>query len=87
MDHLPEVEKEPKVYRAFILRWWQESSSTESTAPTWRFLVEDIHDKQTRWGFKRFTELMQFLQSELNQTHTDEMILGIFEPLEQHADD
>ena len=87
MDHLPDVEQEPKVYRAFILRWWQESSTTEDTEPMWRFLVEDIHDRQTRWGFKSFSELLRFLQSELTKTHADKIILGVFEPIQQHADD
>jgi hypothetical protein len=89
MDHLPAVEQEPKVYRAFILRWWEESSAAESAESQWRFLIEDIHDRQTRWGFKSFPELIQFLQTELIKTPTDETALGVFEPIQQqqHADD
>ena len=79
-DQLPSIQEEPKVYRAFILRWWQENGSQNSTACQWRFLMEDIHDKQSRIGFRSFSDLIQFIHSEIKKQEESTPIVDIFEP-------
>ena len=87
MEYLPTLNDEPKEYRAFILRWWDEDNSQETGTPQWRFLLEDLHNKQARWGFNDFRELTQFLQTEMQKHITNYSVEDVFEPIQHHADD
>lgn len=54
----------PPVYRAYILRFWEERSPDPDKGGTWRFSLEDA-ETNTRHVFHSLDGLMQFLQRQI----------------------
>lgn len=52
--------KRQHIYRAYLLRCWQEDSAN-SDSPVWRFSLEGVRDNQ-RHGFADLQSLLAFLQ-------------------------
>lgn len=65
MELSPDTESDPKEYRAFVLRWWQERVDLDMSQLQWRFLLEDLHEKGSRQGFYEFELLVAYLESQL----------------------
>lgn len=86
MKYLSTLEEEPTTYRAFIIRWWIEGMAGDGNEWQWRFLVEDIHDRQSRRGFNSFNELVLFLQTEVAKSSEDLLPNIVFEPVQDNAE-
>jgi len=57
-------EKRP-LYRAYLLRCWQEGEAAPGEEPRCRFSVEEILHKRRRKGFDNLEALLDFLRAEL----------------------
>ena len=86
MKYFSAVEDEPTAYRAFILRWWIESMDGDVSEWQWRFLLEDMHDRQVRWGFDNFSELVDFLRKETAESSQVLVPKIVFGPIKDHED-
>lgn len=53
------------LYRAYLLRCWQEGQAAPDGEPGWRFSVEEVLYRRRRWGFTGLESLLGFLQAEL----------------------
>jgi hypothetical protein len=54
------------VYRAFVVRCWQEDLTVEH-APAWRFALLEIGDEGQARGFADYDELAAFLKRQLTE--------------------
>ena len=55
----------PPRYRAYLLRFWEETTSQPDPPSTWRFSLEDPHTGQRR-GFANLEALVTFLKTQLD---------------------
>jgi hypothetical protein len=55
-----------QLYRAFVLRWWSEASTDEMQA-AWRFIMEEVGDQPARHAFVHLSELVAFIETELQK--------------------
>jgi hypothetical protein len=56
------------VYRAFLLRCWQENGDGE---PLWRFTLVKMGNDHSKKGFARLEDLTTFLREELSLCQPD----------------
>lgn len=62
-------------YRSYLIRCWDTAQPAAGReVPAQRFIVETISDTPKRWGFDSMTDLLAFLQTELNRPHPREEI-------------
>jgi CRISPR/Cas system endoribonuclease Cas6 (RAMP superfamily) len=54
-----------ELYRAYLLRCWQEGDVETDQEPLWRFSVEDVFGERCRQGFGSLEALVAFLRVEL----------------------
>ena len=54
-----------ELYRAYLLRCWQEGDAEIDQEPLWRFSVEDVFGERRRQGFGSLEALIEFLRVEL----------------------
>jgi CRISPR/Cas system endoribonuclease Cas6 (RAMP superfamily) len=57
--------KKNELYRAYLLRCWQEGDAGTDREPLWRFSVEDVFGERRRQGFGSLEALIEFLRVEL----------------------
>jgi hypothetical protein len=57
--------EEYELYRAYLLRCWQEADVGADQEPLWRFSVEDVFGERRRQGFGSLEALIAFLRVEL----------------------
>lgn len=55
----------PRLYRAFLLRCWQEYGSALDTQPLWRFTLEEVGRPNSKRGFGSLEALITLLTAEL----------------------
>jgi hypothetical protein len=53
-----------ELYRAYLLRCWQEGDAGTDQEPLWRFSVEDVFGERCRQGFGSLEALIEFLRVE-----------------------
>jgi hypothetical protein len=56
-----------ELYRAYLLRCWQEGDGGAYEGRLWRFAVEEISGERRRRGFGSFQALVAFLKGELTR--------------------
>lgn len=54
-----------ELYRAYLLRCWQEGDVGTDRETLWRFSVEDVFGERRRQGFGSLEALVAFLRVEL----------------------
>jgi CRISPR/Cas system endoribonuclease Cas6 (RAMP superfamily) len=54
-----------ELYRAYLLRCWQERDAGTDQEPLWRFSVEDVFGERRPQGFGSLEALIEFLRVEL----------------------
>jgi hypothetical protein len=54
-----------QLYRAYLLRCWQERDIAQDGGARWRFSLEEVLHKEPRQGFESLETLVAFLQDEL----------------------
>jgi rRNA maturation protein Nop10 len=54
-----------ELYRAYLLRCWQEGDVATDKELPWRFSVEDVFGERRRQGFVSLEALVAFLKVEL----------------------
>ena len=54
-----------ELYRAYLLRCWQEGDAATDQEPLWRFSVEDVFGERRPQGFGSLEALIEFLRVEL----------------------
>lgn len=59
------MSKKDRPYHAYLLRCWREDLPAPATAPSWRFVLEEVLHGQRRWGFGSLEALLAFLRAEL----------------------
>ena len=60
-----QMEETPQlIYRAYILRLWQERPASPERRAVWRFSLEDTRARQRR-GFGDLAELTAFLEAQI----------------------
>ena len=64
--------EEDELYRAYLLRCWQEGDVATDNEPLWRFCVEDVFGERRRQGFGSLEALVAFLRVELTVELTSE---------------
>ena len=57
--------EENELYRAYLLRCWQEGDVGTDQEPLWRFSMEDVFGERHRQGFGSLEALVAFLRVEL----------------------
>jgi hypothetical protein len=58
-------EEKKELYRAYLLRCWQEGDVGTDQELFWRFSVEDVFGERRRQGFGSLESLVAFLRVEL----------------------
>jgi len=53
------------MYRAYLLRCWQEGEAAPGEEPRYRFSVEEVLHRRRRQGFDGLEALVAFLRAEL----------------------
>jgi hypothetical protein len=54
-----------ELYRAYLLRCWQERDGETDKGPLWRFAVEEIFGERRQHGFASLEALVAFLKVEM----------------------
>jgi hypothetical protein len=64
-----EFKENGEIYRAFLLRCWQEADAGPAGDAAWRFTLVQLGQGQTRKGFACLEDLVAYLRGELDVAH------------------
>jgi hypothetical protein len=56
---------QPRPYRCFLVRCWQEDDARAGDEPAWRFTVQEAGEDRFRRSFSRFEDVEMYLETEL----------------------
>jgi hypothetical protein len=62
------------IYRAYLLRCWQEGGAAPGGSACWRFSVEEVLRERRRRGFTDLEALVAFLQAQFAGAREDPVV-------------